>query len=127
MSVPGRMLVVDETLDRRLAGQLRLRGRAAAGAQELGLEGLTDQELLAAVAALGADPVLLTGDDRLPAARPPRMRLTLAVVDGRGDDPSAVAARRREAAHRWVHVIAHQRTGTVHRYGAVRHGPWRGP
>jgi hypothetical protein len=123
VSLPARLLVVDETLDRRLAEGLRLRGRHAGSAEELGLAGLADPGLLDAVRALGGDPVLLTADDGLPGARDAD-GLTIAVIDVRTGADAGLGPRR-EAVHRWAHLIAAQRPGSARRYGVARHGAWR--
>ncbi len=95
-----RVLILDDMLPRGLAAELRARGRAATTLAELGLESATDAEVSA------LDGVLVT------TVRVHAEGATIARVAGQG------AAARRDAVHRWAHVMARQRTGSVRRYMA---------
>ena len=125
-----RVLVLDASLNRRLAGELKGRGRAAASAAELGMARMSDPELLRGlVRRMGAqDWVLVTADDFLPAEQAELMAelgVTVATVQAegraRGVDEERFA---RETCHRWAHAMAGQRSGAVRRYSPASNRPW---
>ena len=93
----GRLIVLDEGLPPSLAGELAARGRPASTVAELGLEGATDAQVLAAVADRGGVLVVLH-DLGLRVAPAP-----VAVVAAGTD------AARRDAVHRHATAIAAQR------------------
>ncbi|HEX4340969.1 MAG TPA: hypothetical protein VH062_33905 [Polyangiaceae bacterium] len=93
-------LVIDASLAKRLAAELRGRGRDATALSQLGLHKLEDPEMLRAVAErFGATPwILATGDDDMPAEHADvlaELRATVATVDPRW--PSAPI----DAQERW--------------------------
>jgi len=100
-----RELILDDMLERALAGELRARGRPARTVADLGLEGATDAAVAEAVAR--ADGVLVTTVAPLPGA------LAAAVLTA--GTPEA----RREAVHRHAHEMAGQRPGSLRSYGAA--------
>ena len=124
-----RVLVLDEPLDRRLASELRARGRECVSVYELGLSGVTDAELLEGVAErTGRSWVLVTVDDSLPAIQDRlrrRLRATLAIVDPMSAGSQAAGAGERELVHRWAHAMQRQSPASVRRYGARGGRRWR--
>ncbi len=109
------ILVIDADLNKRIATELKRRGRQAVALSELHLRHVKDPELLRALAAhFGDKPwILVTGDDNMPAVHADvihEVGATLATVDprwppgyrgdedawGRGGGPS-VGAPDREA------------------------------
>jgi hypothetical protein len=93
-----RLLVLDEGLPLRLAGELAARGRRARS-----LRGPTRDEEV--VAALAGDEVLVTTDASLD-----RAGHALALVVAHGE------AAKRETVHRWAHAMATQPKGSLRRY-----------
>lgn len=127
---PDRLLVIDESLDKRLASQLEQRGRKAMSAERLGLAGFSDEPLLRALAALPEGPalVLVTGDDAMPGEHGgliARLGITVATVDGRRGAGWGREEWKKEIVHRWAHVMQQQADTTARRYGLMRHSLWR--
>jgi hypothetical protein len=124
----SRLLIVDEQLDVRLASQLEQRGRAAKSASLLGLTGLKDEDLLRAIGRLDeSDPVLITGDDKMPSEHGKviaKLGLTIATIDGRRKPNWPAEAWKKETVHRWAHVMQAQPAGTLRRYSVSGHVPW---
>jgi len=126
---PDRLIAIDEGLDSRLASQLEQRGRKAKSAVWLGFGGMKDERLLRALAGLEfeVDPVLVTGDDRMPlehGALIADLRITVATLDGRRPSDWGQEEWKKEIVHRWAHAMHEQRPNTIERYGLHRHGPW---
>ena len=130
MTGPQGLLVLDASLSRRIAAELKGRGRAAAAAAELGLARAGDPELLRGLARrMGDQPwVLVTADDFLPAEHADlvaELGATIATVQargrGRGVDEERFA---RETCHRWAHAMAGQAPGAVRRYSPEANRPW---
>lgn len=128
----GRVLVLDASLNRRIVGELKGRGRPAVSAAELGLARAGDAELLRGLARRldGQAWVLVTADDFLPAEQAPlvaELGATLATVQAegraRGVDEERFA---RDTCHRWAHAMAGQPAGTVRRYSPSANRPWSG-
>ena len=112
-----------------LALQLEQRGRRAMSADRLGLKGLKDEPLLRAIAMLPEDdPVLITNDDDMPGEHEKlieKLGLTVATIDGRRKPGWPPEEWKKEAIHRWVHVIQSQQSGTCRRYSVTGHDTWR--
>lgn len=130
---PPRTLVIDSSLNRRLAAELKGRGRRALTVSELGLGRATDPELLRGLARrlAGEEWVLVTGDDWLPAEQAgllSSLALTVATVEWK-PTPAAPAREQlaRETCHRWAHVMARQAGGTIRRYSPQSHRAWASP
>ena len=130
MTPPHRLLVLDASLNRRIAAELKGRGRAAAATAELGMARAGDPELLRGVTRrMGDQPwVLVTADDFLPAEQADlvaELNVTIATVQaqgrGRGVDEERFA---RETCHRWAHSMARQAAGAVRRYSPEANRPW---
>ena len=130
MTAPERTLVLDASLNRRIATELKGRGRQATSAAELGMARASDPELLRGVARrMGDQPwVLVTADDFLPAEHAGlvgELGLTVATVQaqgrGRGVDEERSA---RETCHRWAHSMAAQAAGALRRYSPEANRPW---
>ncbi len=82
-------LVIDADLNRRIATELKRRGRRAVALSELQLRHAKDPELLMSLAEyFGDEPwVLVTGDDNMPAVHPDVIQevgATLGTVDAIG-------------------------------------------
>jgi hypothetical protein len=125
---PQRTLVIDENLPKRLATELRYRGRDAQPVSALGLRGSAAPELLRKLDAQLDDWLLVTADDGLPeqhAAAVREVRATVATVHPVREHGWRLDPWRREVAHRWAYVMHDQPTGTVRRYSLRRHVLWR--
>ena len=130
MSGPERLLVLDASLNRRIATELKGRGRQATSAAELGMARASDPELLRGLARrMGDDPwILVTADDFLPAEQAglvAELGVTVATVQaqgrGRGVDEERFA---RDTCHRWAHSMAGQTAGALRRYSPEANRPW---
>lgn len=126
-----RLLVIDESLSRRLAAELNKRGRSATSLQELKLLKLKDPELIPELAdqLQAEDWILVTGDDAMPGEHGELLRhhaVTVATVAPHDPDTSALTQEqhKRETVHRWAHRIAEQTPGTFRRYSPDRHRKW---
>ena len=120
-------LVLDEALPRAVALELRGRGRRAESVYELGLVGLTDAELLAALLERKVAGVLVTADlelSRHASAAWAGGLLAMAGLDPPGTTAATPEAWRRETVARWAHVIERQPAGTLVRYGPAGYRPW---
>lgn len=129
-ATPGRLLVIDASLNRRIAGELKGRGRAAASAAELGVARLTDAELIRTLSRRLTDEqwVLVTADDYLPAEQPEllqRHRVTVATIAPAAEGAGLGEERHgRETCHRWAHAMAAQPPGSLRRYGPRTNRAW---
>jgi hypothetical protein len=124
---PDRLLVIDESLDKRRAHQLEQRGRRAMSAERLGLLRMLDPEVLRALRALDDTWVLVTADDDMPGEHGPliaSLGSTIATVDGRRYAGWGREQWKKEIVHRWAHTIQEQGDGTIVRYGLTRPRPW---
>lgn len=125
-----RLLVIDASLNRRIATELKGRGRAAASASELGSARMTDAELIRALSRrLAGEPwVLVTADDFLPGEQAEllaRHRVTVATVADLGRGVGLDEERHaRETCHRWAHAMAGQEEGTIRRYSPAANRAW---
>ena len=122
-------LVIDESLNSRIATDLKLRGRDAVSVGELNLRGLQDPELLLRAFKLLPNCVFVTADNAMPAEHPEEIVLamaTLAIVSGRR--PAAYEFRQepweRETIHRWAHRMQEQKPQSVMRFGVSGPRPW---
>jgi hypothetical protein len=134
-----RVLVIDSDLNLRLAKELRNRGRRSRAVEELGLKGSLDPVVIQKVFVLYDDPVLVTGDDDMPAEHATELAsvsATVAVVHPWNEEKAHIGKwegqdHRREdeweaeIVHRWAHVIQLQRTGTIRRYSVNSYGDWK--
>jgi hypothetical protein len=127
---PGRLLVLDASLNRRIASELKGRGRPAATAAELGLARVTDPELLRGLSRRMAreEWVLVTADDFLPAEQDrlvDELGLAVATVQGQGRARGVDEERfARETCHRWAHAMASQPPGSRRRYSPSSNRAW---
>jgi hypothetical protein len=116
----SRTLIIDEGLDKRIALQLRGRGRSASSLEELDLLGIKDQPLLKTIAADHRGSVLVTNDDNLPADHRETLkvtRVTVAIVEPQKPSHLKEKEWQYEVIHRWAHQMSEQRAGSVRRYG----------
>jgi hypothetical protein len=116
-------IVIDASLNKRIATELKRRGRDAIALSELELRHAKDPELLHALAEHFGNRlwVLVTADDNLPAAHADvvaEVSATIATIDPKrsaiyAEDEDAWG---REVVHRWAHVMERQPRGSVRRY-----------
>jgi hypothetical protein len=115
-----RLLVIDEDLGRRIATELRRRGRNAKRITELGLKGTKDPKLLEMLHELDPDCVLITGDNDMPASHAAdlkRFMTTVAVVHPWvPNQPLSEPQWDHEIIEKWVHKIEEQPSGSILRY-----------
>ncbi len=123
-----RTLVIDENLPKRLATELRNRGRDSSSVSQLGLRGSQDPQLLSQLAGQLDDWVLVTADDRLPLEHADAVRTvgaTIATIHPDREAGWSLDAWRREIVHRWAHAMHQQPPGTARRYSLHRQATWR--
>lgn len=127
-----RRLVIDADLGKRLAARITDRGRAAIYTGALGLAvDVKDPDLLRGLVAhygQGADWVLVTGDDKMPAEHGPvirETRATVATIDPEFPDGVLEFEWRTDIVQRWAHAMQKQAPQTVRRYGETGSKIWR--
>lgn len=123
-----RLLVVDEDLSKRIATELRRRGKNARSSASLGLKGLKDPPLLVALHSRHPECVLITGDDAMPATHAEDLatyRITLAII-GPVNPKSQLAESEweHEVAQRWAHLMESQPSGSIRRYTLAGGRAW---
>jgi len=126
--LPPPELVIDECLDKRLAHELRLRGRLAQSVSGLGLRGLEDPALFQELARLGHPYVIVTADTAMPRdwlSAIEAAGTTVAVIDSRRSDEFLESQWYRDVVNRSAHAMRAQPQGSVQRYSARGHRPWR--
>ena len=128
---PGRLIVVDACLPKRLATELCYRNRVAISASELGWRHDKDPQLLPALhAKYDTVPwVLVTSDDSMPethAELVASLGLTIATTEPAPFNlpDEQVDGWGREIVHRWAHWVARQPDGRVERLTPLSHRPW---
>lgn len=126
----GALLVLDASLSRRLAGELKGRGRAAVAVAEVGLARAGDAELLRSLARRYQSQrwVLVTADDSLPEEQSDlieELGVTVATVEWRVVAPTGGREQAaRDTCHRWAHAMDTQPPGTLRRYSPDRNRAW---
>jgi len=116
--------VLDADIDKRVAAELKKRGRNAISVYTAGLSKEKDPDLLPKLAAMFPedDWVLFTADDRMPFEHANAVAASghaIATVDPRRTEGYARTLEwRREIVHRWAHKIAEQEPRTWRRYGS---------
>ncbi|MBA2381724.1 MAG: hypothetical protein H0V73_06405 [Chloroflexi bacterium] len=123
-----RLLYLDEDMPKRLATELRFRGRNATSIHSDGRAGTLDPDLVTSlVQRFGSEVVLVTANESMPVEHADVLRetaITVAVIDGAHSDVHQDAWKR-ETVHRWAHVMEEQEPGTVRRYSPKTQGIWR--
>lgn len=130
------LIIVDESLDSRIASELKGRGRDSVSHMDLGTTGLDDEPMLRKLAADIQRPwVLVTADDVMPAEHADaidEIHATIATIDGEWEKCCAAHDLNltqdqfsKEAIHRWAHIIASQQPGEIFRYTPISHTVWR--
>lgn len=128
------MLFIDGSLNhRRIASELRRRGRAAESAAQRGLDrSVFDDDLLRGVAELYEDAVIVTADDHMPdewAAVIAELGSTIANVAPCVGPVAALYTSEdqweRDTVQRWAHVMQLQARNTVRRYSPTSNRRWR--
>jgi hypothetical protein len=130
--MPGpHLLVIDASLDKRIATELRFRGRAARSAAQLGVKDLKDDELLEELAdhteLMGIDWLLITADDAMPAEHGATIRAvgaTVGTLDPDYPPPYDPGSWARDVVHRWAHVMQQQPLQTIRRYSLGSYRRW---
>lgn len=124
-------LIIDANLPKRLATELKNRGRRSVSTAQLGLKDAKDPSLLEILAERPEPWVLVTGDDKMPEEHAEviaELRPTIATVDPRRDEqyqaPDQEDAWNREVVHKWAHKMATQAPGTIRRYSLGGHRMW---
>jgi len=124
----GRLLYLDEDVPKRLAKELKDRGRNARSIYSDGLKGTLDPDLVSLLMArYKGGIVLVTANESMPlehAAVLKKVGITVAVIDGAHANVHQDAWKR-ETVHRWAHAIEDQEPGTIRRYAPKRQGVWR--
>ena len=123
------LLVIDASLSTRLGTELRNRGRGACSLASLGLKVWKDEPMLRALVDRVSEPyVLVTADDSMPATHRPvidETATTIATLDSRWWRSGLAQEQYKcEVVHRWAHLMARQRPGTITRYAINSHRPW---
>lgn len=122
-----RLIIVDASVNKRVATELKRRGREAISAAELGVDTLLDDNLLQTLSERSDEWVLYTSDDRMPethAQTIARLEPTIATLDPRRPSGQSEDQWASDVAHRWAHVIQRQAPGSVRRYNFARGQPW---
>lgn len=126
-----RLIVVDADISKRLATELRARGREATTLASFHLDRSLDPVVLRRLSERLTLPwVLVTGDDHMPSDHGDdieKLAATIATVDRRRPEDWDLDPYRREVVHRWAHLIAEQPAGSVHRYSLSAHRKWTLP
>jgi hypothetical protein len=116
----SRLLVVDEDLSKRIATELRRRGRNAKSTASLGLRGSKDPRLLERLHEIDPDCVLVSGDDDMPAshaAELAKFETTLAIVYPWDETrPLTEPEWEHEIVEKWAHRMEAQEPGSILRY-----------
>lgn len=123
-----RILLIDENLTRRIASELRKRGKNAIAIVSTELKGAKDPDLLLAIARDHPNAVLITGDDNLPATHRDVLKetgVTLAIVSPEREPSYSTEEWEREIVHKWAHKMEAQEAGSIRRYFLVGSRPWR--
>lgn len=127
MAQTRRLLYLDEDVPKRLATELRRRGRNALTVYADEKKGTLDGDLLRMLyERFGHDVVLITANESMPIEHEAALTdtgIALAVIDGEhGDTPQE--DWKRETVHRWAHLMESQDAGLWRRYSPYRRGPW---
>jgi len=124
-----RLIVLDADLPRRLAGQLRERGRNAVSAAQLHIDEHKDPDLLRDLAETYENRpwILVTGDDAMPAEHGAILietRATIATIHPEHPFGLTQDAWRRDVVHRWAHAFETQTEANVRRYKSAGSQLW---
>jgi hypothetical protein len=124
------LLVIDASLDKRIATELSYRQREAVALSALHMQHLDDDDLLPELFVRVPDRnwCLVTADDWMPddwAEIIERLRPTIATIGPRTSDDYNDDQWGRDVVHRWAHVMQRQTAHTVRRYRLGAHAPWR--
>lgn len=126
-----RLLVIDASTNKRIATELKARGRAARSTTEMGLRSALDPDLLKALRKLDDGWVLVAADDHMPEDHSDvvtALRPTMAIIDPVvpteyvSDDEYE-----RDVVHKWAHRIQLQEEGTIFRYNIRGRHVWKAP
>lgn len=125
-----RLIVVDASLPKRLAGRLKERRREAISAAALNLDQLEDPPLLRELARLYNDKrpwVLVTGDDTMPAEHGSEIiehRATVATLLPEYPPEMTEYHWHLDVVQRFAHTMQAQAPETVRRYALNGSVPW---
>lgn len=130
--MPGRLLVLDADIAKRVATELNTRGRPAISVYTLSLAEKEDPDLLEALytefGTCGNDWSLATADDRMPYVHQAAVStspIAISTVDPRrAPGYRNTDEWRRDIVHRWAHAMQEQAPGTVRRYSLKSYRAW---
>jgi hypothetical protein len=126
--VAERLLFLDEDVPKRLAAELRARGRRCVSIYAEELTGTLDPDLIRLLGKrYGAEVVLVTANESMPVEHRAILQvagLTVAVIDGEHSNDELQDSWKRETVHRWAHAMAIQEVGTIRRYSPTGHRRW---
>ena len=126
-----RLLVIDASTNKRIATELKSRGRAARSTTEMGLRCALDPELLSALRELDDGWVLVAADDHMPEDHSDvvyDLRPTIAIIDPVVPaDYDSDDEYERDVVHKWAHRIQLQEEGTIFRYNIRGRHVWKSP
>ncbi len=127
MAQPRPLLYLDEDVPKRLAAELKARGRNALSIYTDRRLGTPDPDLIVMLhERFGLNVVLVTANESMPIEHGAVLRqsgVALAVIDG---DHGAThqQAWKRDTVHRYAHLMEGQQRGTWRRYSPHRQGQW---
>jgi len=125
-----RLLIIDATTNKRIATELKARGRDAVSTPAMGLRGALDAELLERLAGLDLAWVLVGADDHMPEEHADEVACydaTLAIIDPLTPDGYERDQFERDVVHKWAHRMQEQEQGTVYRYTVRGRTVWKAP
>lgn len=129
-----RLLLIDASLNHRLAYALRKRGRNVLSLRQIRFSTKKDPPLLRLIHLYCQGAVLVTADDHLPsdhAVHCERWKITVAVVDPvvvkPYDAATDIEAWKWEVVQRWAHLMQNQAPGTIYRYNDRGRQKWTKP
>lgn len=126
----NHLLVIDASLDNRIAVELGYRAREAVALSKLGIHRLEDPELLPELFVRIPDRswILVTADDDMPeewADVISWLKPTIATIDPRRKTAHNDDELGRDVVHRWAHVMQTQTARSIRRYRINSHGIWK--
>jgi hypothetical protein len=123
----GRPLYIDESLNPRLAREIKRRGRNALSPGPLRLKGSKDPDLLRRLFSRYAAAILVSGDDHMPEEHADvilEVTGTIAIIDPEFPARYAEEQWQWDVVQRWAHVMQEQKVGTCRRYSLAKSVVW---
>jgi hypothetical protein len=126
------LLVVDASVDNRIASELRLRRRESIALSQLGIHRMEDPDVLSELCVRLPDMrwALVTADDSMPDDWSEVIRWlnpspTIATIRPHRSSEHDDDQWARDVIHRWAHVMQVQAPESIRRYWLSGHGVWR--